>query len=93
MESELAPLTESGILAAISPSTYVDRIRAPLFVYGAENDIRTPVVQIDALVRDLRARGRKVEYMRAARVGHTRDPAIVAELSIRVLRFLRAELE
>lgn len=93
LEIELAPLSEPALVAAVSPSTYANRIRAPLFVYAAANDVRAPVLQVDALVRSVRGRGGSVEYMRAEGVGHSRiDPRAQAELSVRLLRFLRAEL-
>jgi dipeptidyl aminopeptidase/acylaminoacyl peptidase len=94
MSHELVPPSEPGILAAISPSTYVDRIRAPVFVYAGANDVRTPTAQIDPLVRALRDRGRPVEYMLAAGEGHSAGaPATRAELQARILRFLREALK
>jgi dipeptidyl aminopeptidase/acylaminoacyl peptidase len=94
LSHELVPPSEPGILAAISPSTYVDRIRAPVFVYAAANDVRTPTAQIDLLVRALRDRGRPVEYMLAADEGHSAGaPQTRAELQARILRFLREALK
>ena len=94
MSHELVPPSEPGILAAISPSTYVDRIRAPVFVYAGANDVRTPTAQIDLLVRALRDRGQPVEYMLAAGEGHSAGaPATRAELQARILRFLREALK
>jgi dipeptidyl aminopeptidase/acylaminoacyl peptidase len=93
LTQELAPLSEPAILAAISPSTYVDRIRAPVFVYAGSNDVRTPAAQIDLLVRALRDRGRPVEYMLVSDEGHSaRSPRTRAELQARILRFLREAL-
>jgi len=85
---EFVPLAETGAIAALSPSTYVDRIRAPLFVYAGAKDVRSTVQQIDFLVRDLRARGRRVEYMRETHAGHSDDPALVWIERARMLRFL-----
>jgi dipeptidyl aminopeptidase/acylaminoacyl peptidase len=90
--AEFAPLTETGVIAALSPSTYVDRIRAPLFVYAGVHDVRSTVDQIDALVRDVRSRGRAVEYMREERAGHSEDPALVNLQRARILRFLRESM-
>lgn len=90
---EFVPLTETGAIAALSPSTYVDRIRAPLFVYAGARDVRSTVEQIDRLVRDLRARGRTVEYMREARAGHSEDATLVSIQRARMLRFLRDALQ
>lgn len=93
-DRELVPQNEPAILSAISPSTYVDRIRAPLFVYGAVNDVRTPIAQIDLLVHETRSNGLTVEYMRSETSGHSRsDPRTVAEMNVRMLRFLRTHLQ
>lgn len=89
---EFAPLAETGTIAALSPSTYVDRIRAPLFVYAGARDVRSTVEQIDSLVRDLRARGRSVEYMRESNAGHSEDATLVSIQRARMLRFLRDAL-
>jgi dipeptidyl aminopeptidase/acylaminoacyl peptidase len=86
---EFAPLADTGVIAALSPSTYVDRIRAPLFVYAGVHDVRSTIEQIDALVRDLRSRGRVVEYMREEHEGHSEDPGLVNLQRARILRFLR----
>lgn len=92
MTVEMAPLSEPGVLAAISPSTYVHRIRAPLFLYAGARDVRTPVTQLDGLVRSLRGRKQRVEYM-LSDYGHARtDPRVTAEQTVRMLRFLREEL-
>jgi dipeptidyl aminopeptidase/acylaminoacyl peptidase len=94
MNRELVPPSEPRILAAISPSTYVDDIRAPLLVYAGANDVRTPTAQIEKLVRDLRSRGRAVEYMLAQGEGHSMNsPEVRAEIEARALRFLRSALE
>jgi dipeptidyl aminopeptidase/acylaminoacyl peptidase len=90
---EFVPMKETAIVAALSPSTYVDRIRAPMFVYAGGKDVRTPVEQIDALVRDVRARGGSLEYMRDDHAGHSRPDAKAAAMQqARMLRFLRASL-
>ncbi len=93
LSHELAPDDEPALLAALSPSTYVDSIRTPLFVYAGARDVRTPAEQILSLVGSLRQRGRRVEFMLAQESGHSRSsPATVAEMDTRVLRFLRTEL-
>jgi protease II len=89
-EREFVPLSETGTIAALSPSTYVDRIRAPLFVYAGARDVRTPIEQIDMLVRDVRARGGRIEYMREEHAGHSRgNPKVEALQLARELRFIR----
>jgi dipeptidyl aminopeptidase/acylaminoacyl peptidase len=91
-KKELAPLSEPMLLAALSPSTYVDRIKAPLFVFAAARDARATIGQNEALVRTMRARGATFEYMRSE-AGHSIDePKTRAELFARMLRFLRTHL-
>jgi dipeptidyl aminopeptidase/acylaminoacyl peptidase len=93
LEQELAPLDEPELLARLSPSTYVDRIRAPVFVVAGSNDPRAPASQAEAAVRDLRARGRHVEYMLMAGQGHGfDDPRVRTEFFARLLRFLKHAL-
>lgn len=57
------------VYRAASPMTYVDAVRAPVFVSAGENDPRCPVRQVDTYVERLRARGHPVEYTRLA-TGH-----------------------
>lgn len=57
------------VYRAASPITYVDAVRAPVFVTAGENDPRCPVRQVDTYVERLRARGHPVEYTRLA-AGH-----------------------
>ncbi len=54
----------------MSPLTYADRIRTPMLLLHAENDLRCPVEQADALFVALRTRGRDVEYWRFPEEGH-----------------------
>jgi dipeptidyl aminopeptidase/acylaminoacyl peptidase len=90
MQHELAPLENRELLARLSPSTSIDQLRAPLFVYAAANDVRTTLPQIESLVRDARGRGNRVELMLATNQGHSRDdPRVQAEMRVRILRFLR----
>ncbi|HEY4120939.1 MAG TPA: prolyl oligopeptidase family serine peptidase, partial [Byssovorax sp.] len=90
LETELAPLDEPAILRALSPATYVDRVRAPLLVVAGDNDPRTPRAESDALVRALRASGSSVEYMRVSAQGHGfTDPRVRGELAARARVLLR----
>jgi len=80
-------------LAELSPKTYVDRIKTPIFVYEGKNDTRVPRTESDALVTALRKRGVTVEYMIADNEGHSiarRDTQM--ELYSRSLRFLETAL-
>ncbi|MCU1460172.1 MAG: peptidase prolyl oligopeptidase active site domain protein [Acidimicrobiales bacterium] len=47
-----------------SPLTYVDRVRAPVFIWAGDNDSRCPIRQILNYVDALRERGRDVELYR-----------------------------
>jgi dipeptidyl aminopeptidase/acylaminoacyl peptidase len=88
-ERELVPLSDPMLVAALSPSTWIDRVTAPVFVQAGARDPRTPIGQIERLVVDLRARKRVVEYMRTAQGHAIDDPAARAELLARTLRFLK----
>jgi dipeptidyl aminopeptidase/acylaminoacyl peptidase len=54
---------------AASPITYVDEVKAPLFVSAGANDPRCPPRQTDGYVERLRSRGHDVTYERWD-VGH-----------------------
>ncbi|UNU44614.1 S9 family peptidase [Sphingopyxis sp. YF1] len=53
-----------------SPSTYIDRIEAPLLILQGENDIRTPKSEATALQARLLERGRTVEAVYYPEEGH-----------------------
>lgn len=52
------------VFAASSPITYVDRVKAPVFVSAGVNDPRCPVEQVDTYVEALRSAGGSVHYHR-----------------------------
>lgn len=56
------PYTEVEFLMSRSPITYVDQIRAPLFVIQGANDPRVVKPESDQIVERLRARGVDVRY-------------------------------
>lgn len=56
------PDTEVDFLMSRSPITYVDQIRAPLFVIQGANDPRVVKPESDQIVERLRARGVDVRY-------------------------------
>jgi dipeptidyl aminopeptidase/acylaminoacyl peptidase len=56
------PETEVDFLMERSPVTYVDQIRAPLFVIQGANDPRVVKSESDQIVERLRARGVEVRY-------------------------------
>jgi dipeptidyl aminopeptidase/acylaminoacyl peptidase len=56
------PNTEADFLRSRSPMTYVDQIKAPLFVIQGANDPRVAKAESDQIVERLRARGVDVRY-------------------------------
>ncbi|TCK26379.1 S9 family peptidase [Pseudonocardia endophytica] len=62
--------TATAAFRRMSPLTYVDEIRTPMLLLHAENDLRCPVEQADALFAALRSRRRPVEYWRFPEEGH-----------------------
>jgi dipeptidyl aminopeptidase/acylaminoacyl peptidase len=56
------PETEAEFLLSRSPITYVDQIRAPLFVIQGANDPRVVQGESDQIVDRLRERGVDVRY-------------------------------
>ena len=56
------PDTEEEDMLRRSPTTYVDRITAPLYVIQGANDPRVVQAESDAIVEKLRARGVDVKY-------------------------------
>jgi dipeptidyl aminopeptidase/acylaminoacyl peptidase len=65
------PVKDRDFLMSISPITKLDAIKAPLMVIQGANDPRVPAVQTEALVRTLRDRGQKVDYLRYEDEGHS----------------------
>jgi dipeptidyl aminopeptidase/acylaminoacyl peptidase len=56
------PETEADFLLSRSPITYIDQIRAPLFVIQGANDPRVVQGESDQIVELLRQRGIDVRY-------------------------------
>ncbi len=64
------PVTDSLLLAEVSPVFHVDKIQAPLFVAQGANDPRVNKAESDQIVEALKARGIDVEYMVKDNEGH-----------------------
>ncbi|MCD6032411.1 MAG: hypothetical protein K0S78_4593 [Thermomicrobiales bacterium] len=64
------PETEADFLLSRSPITYVDQIRAPLFVIQGANDPRVVQGESDQIVELLRRRGIEVRYDVYSDEGH-----------------------
>jgi dipeptidyl aminopeptidase/acylaminoacyl peptidase len=57
-------------LAAISPTTNVDKLTKPLFVVQGKNDPRVPVTEAEQMVKAIRDQGGSVWYLMAKDEGH-----------------------
>jgi dipeptidyl aminopeptidase/acylaminoacyl peptidase len=64
------PWEDPDYFRSISPITYADRIRTPLLIQHAEDDLRTPVSHAEALFTVLRSRRRPVRLMRVPGESH-----------------------
>ena len=56
------PYTEEEFMMSRSPITYVDQIKAPLFIIQGANDPRVVKPESDQIVEQLRSRGVEVRY-------------------------------
>ncbi len=64
------PVTDSLLLAKVSPVFHVDQIRCPLFVAQGANDPRVNINESNQIVDSLRKMGVTVEYMVKDNEGH-----------------------
>ena len=75
-----------------SPITYVDQITTPLLILHADEDLRTGVIQSEALYKSLKVLGRPVEYVRYPDAGHdlsrTGDPQQRIDRLLRIYEFM-----
>ena len=80
-----------------SPFTYVNRIRTPLLIMHADEDLRAGVQQSAMLYRGLKALARPVEYVRYPRAGHdlsrTGDPLQRMDRLNRIIEFFERYVE
>ncbi len=85
------------IIERNSPITYVDRIRTPLLIMHASNDLRTGVSQSEMLYRSLKALNRPVEYIRYPNAGHdlsrTGDPTQRMDRLNRIIEFFERHVD
>jgi dipeptidyl aminopeptidase/acylaminoacyl peptidase len=79
------------ILQRESPFTYVNRIKTPLLIMHASDDLRTGVSQSEMLYRALKQLGKPVEYVRYPDAGHdlsrTGDPRQRMDRLNRIVEF------
>ena len=64
LEFGAQPWEKPDLYRELSPITYADRIRTPLLIQHAENDLRCPIGQAEALFAVLRTLKRPVRLMR-----------------------------
>ena len=70
MEFGAQPWEKPDLYRELSPITYADRIRTPLLIQHAENDLRCPIGQAEALFAVLRTLRRPVRLMRVPNETH-----------------------
>ena len=70
MEFGAQPWEDPELYRELSPLTYADRIRTPLLIQHAENDLRCPIGQAEALFAVLRTLKRPVRLMRVPNETH-----------------------
>ena len=74
-----------------NPFSYVNRIRTPLLIMHASQDLRTGVSQSEMMYRALQSMGRPVEYVRYPNAGHdlsrTGDPTQRMDRLGRIVEF------
>jgi dipeptidyl aminopeptidase/acylaminoacyl peptidase len=84
------------IIERNSPFTYVQRIRTPLLIIHASQDLRAGVVQSEMLYRALKAQERPVEYVRYPNAGHdlsrTGDPRHRMDRLNRIVEFFERHI-
>ena len=80
-----------------SPFTYVQRIKTPLLIMHASQDLRTGVSQSEMLYRALKALDRPVEYVRYPMAGHdlsrTGDPRQRMDRLDRIVEFFERHID
>ncbi len=70
LEFGAQPWEKPELYRELSPITYADRIRTPLLIQHAENDLRCPIGQAEALFAVLRTLKRPVRFMRVPNESH-----------------------
>ena len=76
------------VFAASSPVTYVEDVRAPVFISAGVNDPRCPVEQVDSYVEALRSAGGRAHYHRIETGHAVPDMDLLVEEIELVLDFL-----
>ena len=86
------PWEAGTLLDRESPLTYVDEIRTPLLILHGDNDLRTGVIQSEALYKSLKVLERPVEYVRYPKASHelsrSGDPKQRMDRLLRIYEFM-----
>jgi dipeptidyl aminopeptidase/acylaminoacyl peptidase len=70
LEFGVDPWRDPELYRRLSPITYADRVRTPLLIQHAENDLRCPMGQAEAMFAILRTMRRPVRLMRVPAESH-----------------------
>ena len=70
MEFGAHPWEDPELYRRLSPLTHAEKIRTPLLIQHAENDLRCPIGQAEALFAALRTLKRPVRFMRVPNESH-----------------------
>lgn len=62
--------TQREMLKEISPITYIEKIKSPLFIIHGKNDPRVPLIEAEQMHSKLKALGREVELLVYGDEGH-----------------------
>jgi dipeptidyl aminopeptidase/acylaminoacyl peptidase len=57
-------------LWSISPLKYVDRVKTPLLILHAEDDLRCPIEQAEQFYTQLKKQEKEVEFLRFPNASH-----------------------
>ncbi len=85
------PVADAAKLAAASPASHADAVKAPLLIANGAKDGTIPIQDVDTFVGDLRQRGLDVEYLRYDNFGH--NILYRPELKLEVFKKAEAFLE
>jgi dipeptidyl aminopeptidase/acylaminoacyl peptidase len=83
------PAEKPAQYEASSPSTYAERVTAPLLIIQGRNDTRTPARQVDVYTHRLRALGKRAEvaWFEAGHLGAFADVELGIAHQERMMRF------
>jgi len=87
------PKTQRQLLRDLSPIHKLDRVVTPLLVMYSANDTNVPVLEAERVVKNLKRRGVKVEYVLSPDEGHGwRKQANRVRSTLELTRFFNGHL-